>query len=461
MNIDFVSCNPGVNGEYPQNLFLNHQYKGRPALVGTPGLSVFCDIGSEVEIRGMIQVGGLLYAVCGNTFYKITRAGVATSKGTLNSSTGKAFMEYNGTQIMILANKTGYIYTLSSGAFAEITDSDFPSATSLTFQDGYFLVSKENTDEIYISDLNDGSSWSGDYASAEGDAGDVVAVYSDHRELLIFGESSIEVWYNSGADYPFDRRNDVYIEDGLGATASVASKDNRIFWLNIDGIVKTLENYTPTVISERSIEEQISDFGNFSDAIGYTVSFYSIPFYVLTLPKQNKTYLCNLTDKSWSTWASYPTPYNGRHRSNCCATLGNYQLLGDYENGIIYKLDKSVYTDNGETIKASRTSPPIISQDQKRVFHKRLEIEIESGVGLTGGVNPGEDPQITLSWSDNLGKTWSNEYWRSMGKIGEYDKRCVWSGMGSAINRSYKTEITDPVLKVIYSVSLDARIGRY
>jgi hypothetical protein len=54
------------------------------------------------------------------------------------------------------------------------------------------------------------------------------------------------------------------------------------------------------------------------------------------------------------------------------------------------------------------------------------------------------DPQAMLSWSDDGGKTWSNEYWRSAGKIGEHRKRSRWWRLGMTWDsRIYKLSVSD------------------
>ena len=45
-----------------------------------------------------------------------------------------------------------------------------------------------------------------------------------------------------------------------------------------------------------------------------------------------------------------------------------------------------------------------------------------------------EEPQIMRSFSDDGGRTWSNETSRSLGRIGEYKKRQIWRREGQARN---------------------------
>lgn len=68
----------------------------------------------------------------------------------------------------------------------------------------------------------------------------------------------------------------------------------------------------------------------------------------------------------------------------------------------------------------------------------------------------GADALIKLSWSDDFGRNWSNARTESMGKAGEYQKRVKFWRLGSARDRVYKLEITDPVKRVILAADLQA-----
>ena len=68
---------------------------------------------------------------------------------------------------------------------------------------------------------------------------------------------------------------------------------------------------------------------------------------------------------------------------------------------------------------------------------------METGIGLATG--QGSDPQVMLRWSDDGGETWSNEHWRSAGKIGVYKARVLWNRLGSSRDRVYEITMSDPV----------------
>ena len=74
-------------------------------------------------------------------------------------------------------------------------------------------------------------------------------------------------------------------------------------------------------------------------------------------------------------------------------------------------------------------------------------------------LTPGWDPQIMLRISNDGGKTWGNEHWRSAGKLGEYRKRVIWNRLGQGRRRVLEVVMTDPVPFRITGCYLDSMTG--
>ena len=125
-----------VNAQRCVNLFPElGGYEGKNVVVlyGTPGLELFVNTGGY-SIRGthvVSKADSFMYVVTGSSFKKVDAAGVITVLGTLNTVTGFISMEDNGAQIMIVDGDYGYIYTIATGVFAQITDPDFPGGDTV------------------------------------------------------------------------------------------------------------------------------------------------------------------------------------------------------------------------------------------------------------------------------------------------------------------------------------------
>ncbi len=393
--------------------------------------------------NGIDQHKGNGYFISGAELIRIDAGYNPTSLGNLDTTIGRIGMAEIGDQVMIVDGPNGYIY--DGTTFAKISDADFPGGTHVADIDGYFVVNKPDSDQFHISALRDGKTWAAaDFARKERHSDYIEALIVDHRELWLLGEHTTEIWYNTGnTDFPFEPVSNGFIEWGIAAPHSLQKMDNGIVWLGQthrgSGYVVRTRGYTPQVISTPWLEYEFNTYSTIKDAEAYVYQQAGHEFYVLTFPLANKTWVYDARINAWHERGTYLV---GRHRSSGFLFFNEKNIVGDYNSGNLYELDLDTYTDNSVTIERIRTSPPI-HQDRKWLFHHSLEIDFESGVGLTTG--QGSDPQVMLRWSDDGGHTWSNEHWRSMGKKGEYFWRAVWRQMGRSLNRIYETKITDPV----------------
>jgi hypothetical protein len=411
------------------------------------------------------------------------------------SGTGPVSMADNGTQLFIACGGPSYIYNNSTGAFGPITDPNFPGALTVGYLDGYFVFIEPNSQKVWVTSLLDGTSINPlDFASAEGSPDNLVSMIVDHREAWLFGTNSVEVFYDAGnADFPLQRIQGAYNEIGCAATFSVAKLDNGLFWLGADargqGIVYRSQGYTGVRVSTHAIEYAIAQYGNISDAIGYTYQQEGHAFYVLTFPSANKTWVYDVSTQAWHERAGFDNGSFTRHRSNCQMAYNSQIVVGDFENGNLYAFDLDVYADNGNTQKWLRSwrALPTGQNNLNRTAHHSLQLDCESGVGLSGpdysdptylitesglfltteagdflisyegSATVGVDPKVMLRWSDDGGHTWSNEHWSPIGKIGVYQQRVFWRRLGMTLklrDRVYEVSGTDPVKIAIMGAEL-------
>lgn len=133
-----------------------------------------------------------------------------------------------------------------------------------------------------------------------------------------------------------------------------------------------------------------------------------------------------------------------RIRPRCAIYFGAQVLVGDYENGKVYGYSTTTYSDNGEALPAIR-SCSVLQNGLEEQPTVTLTLDMDVGVGLSSGA----DPSAILRTSKNGGKTWSNELTRSIGKVGEYDKRVIWNRVGGGRKTVFEVVITDPVQRDI------------
>jgi hypothetical protein len=456
-----------------------------------PGLTRMT-IAGDGPVRGMWQFGNYGYAVSGNTLFQIDSNWNAIAKGTV-AGTGPVNMADNGVQLFIAANPQGYIYNAQTNVFQQITDPDFPGAVTVGYIDGYFVFNEPNSQKFWVTQLLDGTSIDPlEFSSAEGNPDNVVAIFVDHREVWVYGTNSTEVWYDAGLlDFPLARIQGAFNELGCAAPYSIAKMDNQIYWLGRDargqGMVYRAAGYIGQRVSTHAIEWQMQEYADLSDAVGYTYQQDGHSFYVLNFPTANTTWVFDVATGAWHERASFQNGDFNRHRGNSQMFFNATNVVGDYQNGKIYKLDLEFYADDDQPQKWLRSwrALPTGANNLTRTIQHSMQLDCETGVGLDGqqseigllqaenndflvtedgdyiaidySIVQGSDPQVMLRFSDDGGHNWSNEHWKPMGRIGEYGKRTIWRRLGATMkirDRVYEVSGTDPVRIYIMGAEL-------
>jgi hypothetical protein len=434
------------------------------ALYGTPGLRRVATATNGLGCRGAIAEGGYAWLVIGAYVYRMDSSYNLTSLGTIGTSANPVGLASNGLELLIVDGASGWIVNVAAATLTQITDVDFPSGVKrATYQDGYFIVCGDDSEQFYISQLLNGGSWDGlDVASAQGAPDNTIGVISDHRELWLFGNTSAEIWINTGnADFPFERTGNAFVEEGCASAATVAKADNTVFWLGADdrgsGIVWRANGYTPIRISTHAVETAFAGY-TLSDAWAMTYQQEGHSFYVLTFPTSGKTWVYDAATQLWHErgYRNTTTGAIGQWRGAGHCLLGGLHIVGDYADGRIYVLDLDYYTDDGDAIVRLRAAQTK-AQLQSRLFYSSLQVDMETGVGLVSG--QGSDPQLMLRYSSDGGHTWSSLKTATVGKIGEYSARCKFGRLGAGRNRVFEISMSDPVKFAVMGAIVDAEEG--
>ena len=488
--------------------------RGVVALYPTPGLVKLAQL-NEAPVRGMraLSGGNYLVIVCGNKVYSALSVDSITEIGTLNTSTGPVSITdnqttNNGLTAYIVDGGDRYTWIADTNTFAVLPDTDGPwqGANICDTVDNYIVYNQPNTQNWACSDLGLAVSTTGYFGSKDGSPDNLVSFIVDHRQVYLLGEVTSEVWVDVGnvitgiTSFPFQRVPGTSLQHGIAAKFSIARFAEQFLFVSKDtrgqAIIGGIQGYQFQRVSTHAVEQSL--VGKvISDAVAYSYQIEGHEFYVVTFPTADLTWAYDLSTKMWHKWLSVDNEnvYH-RHRSNCAAFFQGVNLVGDYENGKVYKLDQTVYTEDGNKIRRLRRAPHLTADLQRQYFDE-LQIQFQPGVGLNGQtfvnqnlsptsliiapaatetVDPteiiniyyqfsintetlGAEPKAMLRWSNDGGSTWSNEYWVSIGKIGRYKNRAIWRRLGMARDRIFEVVVSDPIKAVIVSANLKGSIG--
>ena len=349
------------------------------------------------------------------------------------------------------------------------TDGAFTGGTIVDIVDNYFVYNRPNTQQWAASNILSPITYGLSYASKFTGPDNLVSLVVDHGQVYLLGETTSEVWSDNGL-YPFafQRIPGSSTQHGIAAPFSVSRTGNSFAYLSKNtrgqAEIVLMNGYFPARISTHAVENTLVD-QYVADAVAYTYQLEGHEVYVISFPTLDLTWAYDFTTQLWHKWlwVDNNNVYH-RHRSNCGCYFQDQFLVGDWENGQIYKLDSNNYTDNGGLIRRVRRAPHLVTDLQRQYFDE-FQIQFQPGVGLTGITTPvnsevvGANPQAMLRWSNDGGSTWSNEHWASIGLIGKYQNRIIWRRLGWSRDRIFEVVVTDPIKAVIVSANLKASEG--
>jgi hypothetical protein len=432
------------------------------ALYGTPGLDLELTL-SDAPVRGSIRLANVMIVVAGSTVFSVA-GGIATTLGTIDSSSGPVGLAANTTQVLVVDGVGGWIADATT--LTAIADVDFPTGvTWAKYVSSYFVVGGDGSSQFYWNETpNDGTAWNGlDFASAEGNPDTIIGGEANQLELWLFGTASTEIFILTGdPDAPFQRQGNTFIETGAASASCIAKIDSTVFWLGQDergnGIVWRAQGYSPARISNHALEHAIQGYATTSDAIAFSYQQEGHGFYVLTFPAEGVTWVYDVSTNEWHERASYSNFSQNqltRWRAASYCFFENQHWVGDYLNGKLYTLNLDSNTEDGTPIKRLRATQCMDSPGGERMFYQALQIDMETGLGSSAG----SDPQLMLRYSNDGGHSWSDIKTKSLGKAGEYGRRVRFGPTGAGRNRVWEISMTDNAKFAVFGAYVVAQQG--
>jgi hypothetical protein len=205
------------------------------------------------------------------------------------------------------------------------------------------------------------------------------------------------------------------------------------------GIVYQTNGLIPQRVSNHALEFKIQNvYGNISDAVAFYYQDSGHGFYVLSFPSAKATWVYDITTGQWHE-RGYWNPNTVQYESvlgRFHAFTVNKHFVGDYRNGNIYEQSLNYYTDNGAPIRRLRSSP---HSTENMLWTRYTQLLLDMAVG---DGPQGLNPEMIMRWSDNGGRTWSNEKWASAGLPGAYNTRVIWRRLGRSRDRVFEVSST-------------------
>lgn len=426
-------------------------------LFGTPGLTQVAKASDISNCRGAHEMNGVPYFVIDGKLYSMSSSYALTDHGQI-AGTGRVSMADNGTQLLVLVpGGNGYVYNHVTDTFVQITDSDFTAngnPQQVVFIDGFFCLTTDSK-KFIVSALNDGTNYNAlDFGTAESDPDDIVAPVVFRNQLFIGGSQTIEAFQNiGGADFPFQRTG-LFLQKGIISPFSIQTLQDTFVFIgagqNESPAIWTLSGNNVQKISTTAIDKELSALTQDQIDDIYSWAYAEKGAYFVGFALPGGTFVYDNISKRWHERKSFLDGSLGAYRVTALVRAYNKVWAGDLADGRIGLLDQETYTEYGENIRRTIVTQPFQNNMESFVVPE-LELTVESGVGNADSV----DPQVGLERSTDA-KVWSDMRLRSVGKVGEYNRRVIWNRNGRASRfELFRFTISDPVKPVFIQMTAD------
>lgn len=424
----------------------------RVALYPTPGVELI-HMSAAPQGRANAYYAGRQFIIDGSFFFEIDSDGNVTFHAFVATDDKPATISYNGDgggELFITSGGNGYLFVLATDTFSTIA-ALAGKATMGEQLDGYFLALDANTGTFYASDLLDGATWqTGVMFAQRNQAPDPWwSMIVNGKYIWLMGSETGEVWYNAGSSpFPFSPHPSGFITWGTAAQWSPKVCDSSLVWLGASkaghGSILRATGFTPEVVSTYPVEYAIGRYGEIGDAYSDCYKEAGHTFYQISFGKANHTWVYDLQMQAWherGTWDTVSNVYT-LWRPRCHAFAFGEHVWLDVGGGGVYRMAIGLPNDINELPIRRLRRAPALQQENERIYYPGLELDLEPGLGLVTG--QGEDPQVMMRMSNDGGKTFGMERWRSAGKLGEYGKRVRWLRLGAARRRVFEVAFSDP-----------------
>lgn len=416
-------------------------------MAATPGEVEVFALGASV--RGAKVAKGRWFEAAGSTLYELT-SGTAVNRGTLATGSGYVGMDNNHTQLAIVDGPNLYVFNLQTNTLTLVVSPGWRGSNDVWEIDGYFVFVDPGTDQFYLSAIDDGTALDAlDFSSADSSPDDIVTHRVSHRQLLLFGEESAEIWINSGgADFPFIRYQSYTLDIGcVGQRAAVNAADT-VVWIGKSdrgtGIVYQLVGNQPQRVSTQAVEESLRSSTDLSQASMWAYQIEGHEFVGINAPGLSTTWVFDAALQQWHERGEWDAGWLALRSRHYVSFNGNHYGGDDY--GSVVRLDSTAYTLAGRVLQRERTWPHLIQQGMEPITYFGLELAVKSGYG----------GNMTLEVSNDGGFNFGPALMRSLGATGRWMERVRWLRLGTAINRVFRIRQSDAVPFAIHDAALDA-----
>ena len=445
MQIDFIthsSRNPedvGANTERLVNFYpepIPEGGRARTVLRSVLGTAEWAAL-PGVLIRALAVVpdrdGGALverlFAAQGGRLWRVTDLGGITDLGEIAEDAETGIAGNNGV-VTVVAD--GQYFVWDGAAITQPTPGAFGGFGGVEFLGGYTILTERGGRRFQWSALADATDLPGlHFATAEARDDAIVRPVAINGNLWLFKEQSVEVWALTGAasENAFARLGGGVRERGLLGYNLITKAPDAAFFVGNDGVCYITNGTDLAPVSRTPVESAIR-------AEKPTNCFYyedeGHKFCVVRF-RRRPAWVFDLSTGMWHERAS--GNLRAWSATSAAKAFGAWRVgRADGQIGRLARINR----DTRQALVREATSRTLSNQGG------RFRVPAVEFLGRMGRSDLGRDAQIMVQFSRDGGHTWGAEQWRSLGDLGEYDRRVVFRNLGQARTLTARLRVSDP-----------------
>jgi len=376
--------------------------------------------------------------------------GVATTLvATLVTSSGYVgfcnFLKSTGERYVIFSDGTDlWVDDYVAVSCNKVVDPDLPTPHEPcpVYLDGYILLIKQDTSDMYNSDNDDPTSWTaGEFISAEISSDYSTKIVKAKNYVVTLGKDSIEYFWDAGnaSGSPFSRNDSPFRSVGyitglctIGDTTYFVGKDK-----NQNVAVYSLNSFKVDRISNSVVDRTIQTYVNTQNQKapvnlsrdGYCISVDGHTFYVLVAGQTTWAY--DVDEHFWYEWKG--SDGNGLQIEAAWTMLDGSMYVAITDQTYISVMNPVNYQDFGSNFTCRYTTEDFTAETSNWKVCSRIILHTDMHQ-YTGTSN------LQLTWSDN---DWADGGIATARDINVFSSSPMTFNTGRFRNRSYRLQYSD------------------
>lgn len=367
---------------------------------------------------------------------------------TLSTSSGYvgfcAFLKSTGTRYVCFSDGTDlWIDDYIAVSCTKVVDVDMPTphVPCPVYIDGYILLIKLGTSDMYNSAVDDPFTWDLEFISAEISSDASLKIIKAKNYVCVLGYNSVEYFWDAGnaTGSPFSRNDSPF--RSVGYITGLCTIGDTSYFIGREGKTNTavysIDSFKVERISNSVVDRTIQTYVNTQnqkspvslDKDGYCVSVDGHTFYVIVVGQTTWAY--DVMDKFWYEWKG--SDGNGLQFEAAWAMYDGSQYVAISGQTYMSIMNPVNYQDFGQnfTCKYVTESWDGETSNWKVCSRLMLKCDMTNYVGTSNA---------QISWSDN---DWADGGIAVPRNLNTFSSSPFITNLGRFRNRSYKIEYTD------------------